>query len=621
MKPTISFVLQLSPATAYENLGDVARNLLDGLDVLLNSGLVKCSIFMDGPTIEMLRKKAKPLTFGKIKNGIREGILEFLGGGFYDPMLPLFPESVQSQQINNHRNLLNKCFDVEPQGYFNSSLVWEMGMTAVLERSGFDYALVSEAAIQDALGRSTPVSGWFTIEDKGAFMRLVPVADALSAAIENDSLDWRNIAAPYCRGGKSAVVVLNVPPQAAEIVAFFERLVDFVETNEIQTWPVGYAVNQLNSEGSLSYLISAGRKLGLPPTARSCRDMLIRRPEINLLQKSFLSLFRRAEDALEPKKFEAFCEKLLPSMSPMFFRDLCNEEGMQSLNVRQWGYRYLISAARELDDITDFSGLRMEVCDYLRLGRKLVSVENREFSGLLDYYAGGVLRSYCSKSSSVSLLNSWRDDGEPSVAFLDCLLPNMDLSPTKIELVLGGRECMLADPYDYQIYRADSGSEVRLLEEQGFTLGDKRGVFHVEKNFGFQTDSSEVKVTYNIGNSTYLESRCFFGTLFELGILGNSDGSGIFVDGKPVKWDKKTPFVYPEATTLDIRDYALNCVFHLKFKDPAYLFVGAVFGATASAAPEVFQGICVYPFWRTDLNVMTERSFAITMSVTKRGRS
>ena len=110
MKPTISFVLQLSPSTAYENLEAVARNVLDGLDVLLNSGLVKCSVFMDGPTLKMLRKVAKPLAFGKIRNGIREGILEFLGGGFYDPMLPLFPEETQSQQLDQHRDILKKYF-------------------------------------------------------------------------------------------------------------------------------------------------------------------------------------------------------------------------------------------------------------------------------------------------------------------------------------------------------------------------------------------------------------------------------------------------------------------------------------------------------------------------------
>ena len=139
MKPTISFVLQLSPATAYKDLEAVARNLLDGLDVLLSSGVVKCSVYMDGPTLRMLRKVAKPLAFGRIRDGIANGTIEFLGGSFYDSMLPLFPEELQSLQLKEHRKILKSCFDIEPQGYFNSSLVWEMGMTPILERGGFKY--------------------------------------------------------------------------------------------------------------------------------------------------------------------------------------------------------------------------------------------------------------------------------------------------------------------------------------------------------------------------------------------------------------------------------------------------------------------------------------------------
>ena len=52
-------------------------------------------------------------------------------------------------------------------------------MADVLEHSRFDYALVTEAAVQDALGRSTPVSGWFTLEDRGALIRIVPVSEVL----------------------------------------------------------------------------------------------------------------------------------------------------------------------------------------------------------------------------------------------------------------------------------------------------------------------------------------------------------------------------------------------------------------------------------------------------------
>jgi len=618
MKPAISFVIQLSSSTAYENLGAVARNVLDGLDVILKSGNVKCSIFMDGPTIEMLRKMARPLAFGRIRDGVNNGILEFLGGGYHDPMLPLFPEEMQIRQLDAHRRLLNKLFDVEPQGYFNSSLVWEMGMTPVLERSGFDYALVSEAAIQDALGRSTPISGWFTIEDKGSLMRIVPVADALSKAIENDDLNWKEIAEPYCRDGKSAVVVLELPPQPAEIVGFFERLVDFVEMNEVQTRPVSYAVNQLPTDGSLSYLISAGRNIGLPATARTCRELLIRRPEINLLQKSFLNCYHQAKALLDDKQFASFCDVLFPMMSPIFFRDLSNPQGMKNMRVREWAARYMLDALKKLDQTTDFSGLKIDVCDFLLQGRKQIWVENTEIACLLDFYAGGVLRSLLHKNSSSNLLNAWRDDGEASLAFADCLLPNTDLTPVQIDQAISGRENTLMEPYEYQIKRMDGAAEIQLLEEQGFNIGDKHAVFHVSKNFEFKNDSTEFSVNYLVSNSIYLESKCFFGTIFELGLLNNSKGEGLVIDGTKIKWDRSEPMIYPEAKSMEIHDGFLGCTLHLKFDVPASVFVGPIFGAATSATPNVFQGVRVYPFWRTALNVTDEKEFKITVSISKR---
>ena len=370
-------------------------------------------------------------------------------------------------------------------------------------------------------------------------------------------------------------------------------------------------------EASLSYLISAGRKLGLPSSATTCREMLIRRPEINMLQKAILNLYRRGEILQDARRKNSFYGKLLPAMSPIFFRDLGNAEGMRSLNVRQWCARYVMDAARELDAMMDFSGLRMEVCDYLLLGRKQIWVENADFSCLLDYSDGGVLRTYSYKPISMTFLNTWRNDAEPSVAFLDCLLPNTDLSPERIERALAGRESLLKDPYDYQIERVEHGAEVNLLEEQGFAIGEKRGVFRVGKKYEFKSTSSEVSVEYNLSNSLYLDTKCFFGSIFELGILENSDGIGVTIDGNAVKWDKKSPILYPEARTVDIRDYALGCIFHMKMDSPATIFVGPIFGASNSAAPDIFQGIRVYPFWRTALNVMDDKTLKITISVTK----
>ena len=60
-----------------------------------------------------------------------------------------------------------------------------------------------------------------------------------------------------------------MPRDPKEIVPFFERLAEFVEMNEIRTWPVSHIVSQQSSEGSVSSLMSVGTNLGLPATAKS----------------------------------------------------------------------------------------------------------------------------------------------------------------------------------------------------------------------------------------------------------------------------------------------------------------------------------------------------------------
>ena len=618
MKPVVSFLLQLSPQTAYGNLEAVARNLSDGLEILLNYKKVRCSIFMDGPTMEMLKKTAKPLAMGKIKTGIDEGLVEFLGGGYYDAMLPLFPKDLQVRQLKKHRSKLKSFLGVEPQGYFNSSLVWEMGMISVLSENSFDYALVSETAVREALGRNSPVSGWFTVEDQGSLMRIVPVSDELSKAISEDDLRWQEIAQSYNREDKPVVVLLDLPPQAEEIVNFFERLVDFVEMNEVQTWPVGYIVNQLPPEGPLSYLVSAGRKLGLPVAANTCREMLIQRPEINLLQKDLLNLYHRGKDNLQGKDLEKFYEELLPAMSPIFYRNLQDDEGMRSLKVRQWGFRYLQKAAHNLDSLMNFSGLRVEVSDFLLQGRKLIWVENPEMSCLVDYRQGGVLRLLNYKIPAVNYANVWHDDGGSSIFLAECLLPNTDLSAEHIAIMLAGRDCLLTESYDYQVKRGSQSAQLQMSGEQGFRLGEKHHVFQIKKNLDFDKALSQIKVSYEISNSIYQENQSYFGTLLELGLVDSSENLGLVVDGADVKWDRKKPFIYPDARKFKVRDFGQGCAIELEFETPTPVFIGPIFSASTAAAPQMFQGIRIYPFWKSALDVSDRLECKMSITLSKR---
>lgn len=619
MSYSLSFVLQLPPSTAYAKLDSVAQNLLSGMSKMLESGKVKFSIFMDGPTLEAAHKAARPLMFGRFKKAIEEGFLEVLGGGYYDPMLPLFPTELQSMQLAEHRDLMWKLFGVEPAGYFNSSMVWEMEMTELLEKNRFEFALVQESALQDALGRTTHVSGWYSVEDKGSFMRVLPVSERLSQAIEEDDIQWQEIAELYCRDGKTAVVALDVPPQPGDIVPFFERLIDFVETNDIATKTVGSVVNDQDSEGRLSFLLSAGRKIGLPVTAKTCRELLIRRPEVNLLHKSLMALFHRAEASLKDKELRNIYQMLLPAMSPIYYRDMQDCSGMRSPLVRSWGSRFLLQASKRLTELVSFDGIRLEIADFMLEGRKSIWAENQEYTFLMDYFTGGILRILNMTSGENTVLGSWRDDGMASVGFLDFMIPNTEIHAPKLDQLLADREGCLKDSYDYQIKRHEDGTDIKLLSEQHFSLAEKKGVFHVQKDYALSATGSEFTLKYVVNNNGFETVKGFFGTLIETGLLACDRTKGsICVDGSDLHYDFSEPLVYPEARKLEIVDKYNSCRVQFEFEQPASLLISPVFSASSSAAPEDFQGIRLFPFWKVGLASLAETSFNVTTRFSKR---
>lgn len=618
MKSTFSFVFQLPFLSLEDDVKAIARNILGALDYLLNLNNFRCSIFLDGSVLEAINHAAGPLSIGKIRHGIREGKLEFLGGSYHDALLPLFPTDLQVLQLKMHRRLLRKMFDVEPTGFYSSSMVWEMEMTDLLSRESFEYSLVSETALQGALGRTTPISGWFTTEDKGALMRIVPVADALSRAIAEDKLDWNSVADSYCRDGKSAVVALTLPRDPKEIIPFVERITEFVEMNEIRTWPVGHLVSQQSSEGSVSSLMSVASNLGLPAMAKSCREILIRRPEINMLHKAILALYRSGVTQLSGKDLQDFFRRLQPAMTPMFFRDLPNE-GMRNPVVRWRAYRLLISVSNWLCSVTGFTGLKVEVSDFLLIARKLISAENQYFSFLLDYSQGGVLRSLNYKRSTLSLLSAWRDDGEPSLAFLDCLIPNTALMPAKLDQILSNRENLLDDAYDYQIKRHEDSTDIQLSSEQTFAAGDKKGVVQIDKCYCLGHSESEFKLNYRVANSTYVDFKGYFGTLMELGMRPFSDKSqSVYINGSNIHWKLDAPLLYPDAQTVEIQGRILSCVFRLDFDVPTNLFLGPIFGASSTAAPESFQGIRIFPFWKLSVESLETAQYGVKVRLSQR---
>ena len=410
-----------------------------------------------------------------------------------------------------------------------------------------------------------------------------------------------------------------MPPQPGDIIPFFERLIDFVETNELTTKTVAEVVAEQNSEGRLSFLLSSGLKIGLPRAAKTCRELLVRRPEVNLLHKMLSSLYHRASATLKGRDRDEFFEMLLPAMSPIYYRDMQDSEGMRTPMVRWWGARFLLQAANRLTELVSFDGIRLDIADFMLQGGKCIWAENHSYSFLLDYMGGGILHILNAKDSENNLLNAWRDDGNPSVGFLDFVLPNTELKAERVDQLLSDREGELSAPYDYQIKRHDAGTDITLLSEQKDAIAGHQYSLLVEKTFGLSSTGSEFSVSYKVKNQRAECSKGFFGTLLDTGLLAcGFTGKDIVVDGQPLKFNFRDSLIFPDASCFEITDYTTSSKIELTFKQKASLLIAPIFGASALAAPEALQGVRVFPFWKMSLAADAEEEFGLSVRISKR---
>jgi len=141
---------------------------------------LKLSVFFAGQMLETLGKEHEAK---QLKEFVANRQLEFLGGPYNDAMLPLFPKELQNLQLKKHKKTLD--FLMEPAGYFCKSHAWEIDLIETLEKCGFEYTLMPDVSVQEALGRKATVTGWFAAEYGGSFMRILTYSQNLSLAFQN----------------------------------------------------------------------------------------------------------------------------------------------------------------------------------------------------------------------------------------------------------------------------------------------------------------------------------------------------------------------------------------------------------------------------------------------------
>ena len=113
--------------------------------------------------------------------------IEFIGGGFYEPPLPLLPSADKIGQIELLTTYLRKHFGKRPQGCWLPAMVWEQNLVGPLNSCGMNYTFLDDQHFSGA-GVKPSAGGLFfpcVTEDQGKLITIFPVARALGQELRN----------------------------------------------------------------------------------------------------------------------------------------------------------------------------------------------------------------------------------------------------------------------------------------------------------------------------------------------------------------------------------------------------------------------------------------------------
>ncbi|GBU25298.1 alpha-amylase [Fibrobacteria bacterium R8-3-H12] len=553
---------------------------------------LKLSVFFTGQMLEALYKEHK-----KEREQLGEFVankqLEFLGGSYNDAMLPLFPKKLRELQLHKHKKFLSDSL-MEPTGYFCKSHAWEISLVENLEKYGFEYVLMPDVSVQEALGRKSLVSGWFAAEYGGSFMRILTYSQNLSFICQNKNrAEITNSLKNFKDSSGINCVLLNVDLEETVFASQWLQAIDTAKAEglDIEHSLLYQAVLEQKAAGKVN-LISYSS------FAPSCRNILLRMPEINFLHKKILSVYFKALSVSDSKIQEKVFENLLESMSQSYFEKTAT--GMLRDSVRFQANRSVMKAEKILMEGETIGGMRFAMSGFFLDGNQQLLFSNQYLECLIEPVFGGWVRSLAYRPSFSELACAMRDDGEVSPLFLDHICPFEFETLDQRNLWINDRQGAFLSPYESSVKKQEDKVQVILFGEQNISHLGKDFSFKVEKVFSLKSSDSELLVSISVTNSSFHAFSGEIATELCLGFRDDIRGQALKIQENKIKIELCNSF-HSDVKKISFRDRFLNLGASIEMNKNTNVLCAPILGVGSVAAPNIAQGLRLAVFHKAEL--------------------
>jgi len=121
--------------------------------------------------------------FENMKSLTKNGSLEWIGAGYYEPVLSAIPSIDRRAQIKKMSSYIYKHFGAIPKGLWLTERVWESALVPDLVESGIEYTVVDDYHFLSSGYDASKMDGFYTTEESGKDLSLFPIAKSLRYAL------------------------------------------------------------------------------------------------------------------------------------------------------------------------------------------------------------------------------------------------------------------------------------------------------------------------------------------------------------------------------------------------------------------------------------------------------
>jgi hypothetical protein len=371
-------------------------------------------------------EKSHPELLMLIADMVARKQVEMLGGGFYEPLLPVIPQQDRIGQIELLTTYLRRHFGKRPQGCWIPAFAWEQQLVSPLAACGMSYAFLEERQFQAAGAAPEDLFAPCISEDQGKLITVFPVLRSveIAPAKKNVLAVCAELRKRLPAGG--IVPVFPEPPSGGGGEAADYAWNRFFGELSLPESPV-----ECVTPGKMLKGLNGLKKLGFPDSAGAAgervtpRRFLIEHPEVNGIYAKmiFTGVLINQLRGDKARKQNAREELWKAQGADILF--VAARDGLCRHTLRKAAYRSLIGAERITREKGKF-GPSLVQFDFDLDGEAEYLFQDAKINCYIQPLGAGIFElDYLPRSWNYLDAGSGRETGAPlrRTAFADYLLP------------------------------------------------------------------------------------------------------------------------------------------------------------------------------------------------------